>query len=166
MNEKQMNIFTELIYEKHHKMNFIKRFFYRRRVNKFIKNIENGSPSFDLLWALSDFIKIAEMVFFYDNSLKNESIGLYSSKNYQDYNNGFKITCKDCSIVIKLYAKSKEVALSIERHNGEKTATSISFMDNQWVGEPTMYDEMLLEQVIKRINEKAIALFWFCYNQR
>lgn len=170
MNEtiSTMNIFMQYIYKKIN-MNFFNIIHYMihiYKINKFKKEIHNGSPGFDVLWQMADFVKLSEMVFCYDNSIDNKDIGLYSSRNYQNGTNGFRIIEENYDITIKLFSKSKEVALEINRSRGEKLKTAISFKDNKWKDNHDKYDEMLLEQVIELINTKILLLFDYCYNAR
>lgn len=163
-----INVFMDYIYKKdiYKSINFLKFINHKRQVKKFKKSIYSGSPSFNILWQMSDFIKHAEFVFFYDNSVKNSEIGLYSSKNYQDGTNGFKLLSQDCDITIKLFWDSKSVILEIARNKGDKVKTILNFKDEQWVANPSIYEEMALEQVIKLINDRILKLFDFCYNLR
>ena len=165
---KSTNIFMNLIYKKttFSLFHLIKYFSHKRELKKFKKTLMNGSPSFGLLWKMADFIKIAEIVFFYDNSLKNSTLGLYSSKGYIPGENGFKINSEDCLLVIKLYSDSQRVVLEVDRTKGECMKSHLSFINEEWEGDPTIYDEMLLEQLIKLINSKIIALFKYCYDLR
>lgn len=162
------NMFMNIIYRKvtFSFRNFFKYHKHRREYKKFVNNIKNGSPSFGVLWKMADFIKLAELVFFYDNSLKNTEFGLYSSKGYNPEENGFKIRTNECSIVIKLYSGLEKVVLSIERLNGENLKTTLTFISDGWYGSHTTYDEMLLEQVIKIINSRILMLFEHCYDLR
>ena len=166
-NAYKENIFIDKICGKSQKGLF-KRIAHKSSVKSFIKKIHKGSPGFDMLWQMADFIRISELVFCYDNSLSNTNIGLYSSKNYNQGTNGFKIIDVgfNCIITIKLFAKSRQVALEIERTNGENMRTSINFIDEKWEHNPSIYDEMLLEQVIKSINKRIIMLFDYCYELR
>lgn len=165
---KTTNVFLNLIYEKT-KLSFktfFKYFIHKRKVKKFRNDILKGSPSFGLLWKMSDFIKGAEKIFFYDNSTKNTEIGLFSSKGYSPGNNGFKINTEECFIVVKLFSDDQKVAIELERRNGEGMKTLFVFINEEWAEEHNLYDEMLLEQVIKIINSKIILLFDYCYNLR
>lgn len=146
--------------------NLFKYFSYKRKVNKFRSNILNGSPSFDLLWNMADFIKFAEGIFFYDNSLKNTEFGLYSSRNYTNGQNGFRVSTPECRLVIKLFSDHQRVCVEIERIKGEGRKSTLSFTDGDWDDSHNQYDEMLLEQIIKVINSSIIALFDHCYNLR
>lgn len=163
----QTNIFIDLIYKKKTLSLFglIPYLKHRRAVKAFKDLIDKCSPGFEMLWAISDFIKIAEHVFFYNNSTKTE-IGLFSSDNYQEGTNGFKVYDDNCNITLKLFNGSKTVALEVERTNGNKKKSMLSFKNESWEKNPTVYDEMMMEQVIKAINKKTLLLFDYCYKLR
>ena len=110
-----LNLFANKIYnkKKYTFWNGISYLIHRNSIKRFRNKILKGSPSFDVLWNMSNFIKIAEFSFFYDNSIKNTDFGLYSSKNYQDGTNGFKIITPECIITIKLFNESKSVCITI-----------------------------------------------------
>lgn len=162
------NLFMKMIYEKPKLSlkNIFKYWKHKREVKKFRNDILKGSPSFGLLWKTATFIKLAEIVFFYDNSTTNTEIGLFSSNNYSIGENGFKIIDEKCTITIKLISESQRVLLEVNRNFGGKFRSSMSFMDNKWEGDPEAYDEMLLEELIKIINKKIVMLFDWCYNKR
>ena len=165
---KTPNVFLNLINDKVKlsAKTFFKYFAHKREVKKFRKSIKNGSPSFGLLWKMADFIKGAEKIFFYDNSTKNTEIGLFSSKGYNPGNNGFKINTPECFVVVKLFSDDQKVMIELERRNGEGIKTLFVFEKENWVEEPNLYDEMLLEQVIKIINSRMLMLFDYCYELR
>ena len=171
MNHKinrSINPFIGLIYEKID-LKFKTLFKYRKhrkKVKRFIKDILECSPSLDILWKMADFIKLAEKIFFYDNSIKNTEIGLYSSKNYPVAQNGFRISTAECRVVIKLFSDVQKVCVEIERLKGEGGKISLSFTNGEWDNTPNQYDEMLLEQIIKIINSRIIVLFNYCYDLR
>lgn len=168
-NMKTPNIFMNIISEKNPK-GLISKWAHKIKLRRFRKTILEGSPSFGLLWKMADFIKIAEVVFFYNNTHSLDSeFAIYSSKEYMAGTNGFKL--KDdgtgCIIVIKLISDTQKVIVDIERQRGNKLKNSLVFVDNKWQDTNyTAYDEMLLEQVIKIINSKIIALFDHCYSLR
>ena len=168
MAEKQKSDhkFINLINEKRSPKLFrlIPYFIHKAKVNKFKKRIKNGSPDFDTLWAMADFIKLAEYIYFYDNSTENKEFGLYSSKNYSEGTNGFKIINDNYNITLKLFDKQKRVALDVTRTLGEKVTNSMSFKENEWLQEPGPYDELLLGNIIDIINTKILKLFDYCYD--
>lgn len=163
-----VNLFIYFIYRKinfsmFHIFKYMK---HKYKLNEFKKSIIDGSPSFGLLWKMADFVKYAELIFFYDNSVKNNDFGLYSSTRYDDGENGFKITTDKYTIVVKLYSESKKVSIELNRLIGDKIRTNISFIDEQWTSNPSIYDEMIIEQIIKDINSRIIKLFNYCYELR
>lgn len=167
-NMKTANIFMNMIIEKNAKGIFNK-LIHKRKLHKFRKGIIEGSPSFGLLWKMADFIRMAEIVFFYDNTHSLDSeFALYSSKEYMPGTNGFKL--KDnksgCIIIIKLISDTQKVVVDIERQRGNRIKNTMVFINNEWEDMYTGCDEMLLEQVIKIINSKIIALFDYCYSLR
>jgi hypothetical protein len=139
-------------------------------LRKFRKTILEGSPSFGLLWKTADFIKISEIVFFYNNTHSLDSeFAIYSSKEYIAGTNGFKLKDDKTGVilVIKLISDSQKVVVDIERQHGNKLKNTMTFVNNNWQdSDYTAYDEMMLEQVIKIINNRIIALFDHCYSLR
>ena len=142
-----------------------KYFRHKKKVKKFRKNILQCSPTIGLLWKMADFIKLAEKIFFYDNSLKNSSIGLYSSRSYTIGQNGFRVNTQECRITIKLINSESRVMVEIERLKGDGGKSTLSFINGEWEDTYTKYDEMLLEQIIKIITVKIIELFDLCYSE-
>lgn len=168
-NMKSPNTFMNIISEKNSKGIF-KRLAHKIKLYKFRKSILEGSPSFGLLWKMADFIKISEMVFFYNNTHALDSeFAIYSSKEYMAGTNGFKL--KDDKngviLIVKLISDSQKVIVDIERQRGNKLKNTMTFVNSNWQdANYTAYDEMMLEQVIKIINNKVIALFDHCYDLR
>ena len=172
----EFNPFIRLIYEKEEKKitNLFKYLSHKRKLNKFKKTIYNGSPSFETLWQMSEFIKFAETAFLYDNSLESDNyIGLYSSRNYKHDENGFKIInsefSRDCDITVKLDNKKSTVALAIEPHKNREGNTKVLwFKNNSWMYESdeTVKNEILLDMSIDIINSCILELFGFCYYMR
>ena len=168
-NMKSPNTFMNVISEKNSKGIF-KRLAHKIKLHKFRKNILNGSPSFGLLWKMADFIKISEMIFFYNNTHALDSeFAIYSSKEYIAGTNGFKLKDDKTGVIliIKLISDTQKVVVDIERQRGNKLKNTMVFINNNWQDSGyTAYDEMMLEQVIKIINNKIIALFDYCYSLR
>ena len=168
-NMKSPNTFMNVISEKNSKGIF-KRLAHKIKLSRFRKTILEGSPSFGLLWKMADFIKIAEVVFFYNNTHSLDSeFTIYSSKEYMAGTNGFKLKDDKTGVVlvVKLISDTQKVIVDIERQRGNKLKNTMTFVDNNWQDTNyTAYDEMMLEQVIKIINGKIIALFDYCYDLR
>lgn len=169
-NSKKINMFMEHIYGKQQfkLSNLFQYLKHRKAIKKFKKDIGEGSPSFNVLWQMADFIKLAESVFFYKNTQKDSEFGLYSSRNYTAGSNGFRVTDAENNlrVTIKLFSETKQLLLEVEYIGGDHPKEYLSFKDNDWDCPPSIYDEMLLEQVIKSINHNILRLFDSCYNKR
>jgi hypothetical protein len=169
-NSKKINMFMEHIYnKKQFKLsNLFQYLKHRKAVKKFKKDISNGSPSFYVLWQMADFIKLAESVFFYKNTQKDSEFGLYSSRNYAAGSNGFRVTDVEngLRVTIKLFNETVQLLLEIEYIGSDHPKEYLSFEDNDWENAHNIYDEMLLEQIIKSINHNILRLFDSCYDKR
>ena len=167
---KSINMFMKHIYDKEpfKLSNIFKYLKHKKTIKKFKKDINEGSPSFNVLWQMADFIKLAESIFFYKNTQKDSEFGLYSSRNYTTGSNGFRVTdsVNGLRVTIKLFNETKQLLLEIEYMNSDNPKQYLSFIDNEWDIMPTIYEEMLLEQVIKSINTSILRLFDNCYNKR
>ena len=165
-----LNIFMKYIYDKEQfkLLNIFKYWKHRVDLKRFKRNIFEGSPTFNILWQMADFIKLAESIFFYKNTQKENTFGLYSSRNYTSGTNGFRVTdsYRGLKVTIKLFSESRKVLLEIDYLNSENQKQSLSFTDNDWDIIPTAYDEMLLDQVIRSINFSILKLFDDCYDKR
>lgn len=164
------NVFMSIIHDKP-KSGFFKKLKHKRAVKKFRNDIKEGSPGFGLLWRMADFIKLAEDCFFYANTLDNTEFGLYSSRAYTRGQNGFKLYDHEAIITIKLISETEKVIMEIDRIKSNSTPgvcsskTTLSFSKEQWDNKPTMYDEMLLEAAIRKINSRILYLFDYCYDR-
>lgn len=157
-----INIFMDYINRQRLCKGFFNKIKCDRDAKKFIKQIYEGSPSFSLLWDFADFIKLSEKVFFRKNT---PDCKLYSSSEYKEGQNGFKIIDSKVGnttieIVVKLYTKSQKIAVAITYKDSEPNSTRImEFENGDWKRSHTVYDEMLLENIISIINTKIIELF-------
>lgn len=160
------NIFFNMILDRQNykSKNIFGRLHHKWTVYKFRKTILKGSPSFGLLWKMADFVKLAEEIYFYDNSTKKNT-GLFSSINYAIGENGFKVFHYDCNITIKLFSDTQKVALEVDRLHGNKIKSNLVFINESWDGNPGIYDELLLDRLITIINNSIISLFDECYDK-
>lgn len=158
------NVFIDLISKKTLTKGFFKMIHHHHDVNKFKRTIEKGSPSFFLLWNFADFIKYAEKIFFIENS-NPEKLGCYSSRNFKAGQNGFRINTHEVSIVVKLFNSTCSIAMDI-LYKDTNTTEQFKFKNEEWDQEYNLYDEMLLEEIIKIINWRMILLFEECYDKR
>lgn len=157
---KKLNMFIDIIYEKMECRSVFSKFFNYLKMKRFKRILLTSSPSFYTIWQISDFIKYAERLFFYSNNIKN---ALYSSTDYVDGENGFKIKDKNVIVTVKVYKVSAKVTLQIDYINSstslKKIPTSMEFVNNVWVEDHTKYDEILLENVIRIIYKYVFELF-------
>lgn len=156
-----INIFIDYINRKRLCKGFFARLKCDRDAKKFIKIIYEGSPSFSLLWDFADFIKLSEKIFFRKNT---PDCKLYSSSDYKEGQNGFKLidsnVYRTIEIVVKLYTKSQKIAVAITYKSSEPECTRImEFENGDWKKSHTVYDEMLLENIISIINTRIVNTF-------
>ena len=142
---------------------FFKHLKFRSELKKFKKTINEGSPSFGVLWSFADFIKYAEIIFFFNNTKKNY---LYSSDGYEPGHNGFRISFEEYIITVKLYTESQIVAIEIEYPYTNHRPVSYKFKNGNWVDEPDNYDILLIDRVINIINMNMIKLVDWCVAKR
>ena len=143
--------------------NFFKHFKFKSELKKFKKTLDEGSPSFGVLWSFADFVKYAEIIFFFNNTKKNY---LYSSDGYEPGHNGFRISSEEYVITVKLYTDSQTVAMEIEYPKTTHRPISYKFKGGNWVDEPDNYDILLIDRVINIINKTMIGLVDFCVDKR
>lgn len=153
------NVFMEPIYRKSNKFFGIPSKLF---LNKTIKFLRNTMPNFALFWQISDFIKILEKIFFYDNSQSNS---MYSSLNYNDGENGFRFKNSDVSITIKLYERSETIGIEIHRLKGSELKSSMTFSSDDNVT-LNKQDSALLESVINCVIEECIYLMKMYYKMK
>ena len=161
-NNKNINIFMRYINDKVPYRYFLRRIIHNISVYRFKRNILNGSPSFNILWQMADFVKLSERIFFYNNNTEGL---IYYSNNYATGENGFIARDDGVKIIVKLYRDTKKVTVDIWRLSGSNAKTILTFTQDEWDNTPTVYDEMLLELVIKIINHNVIYLFNKCYSK-
>lgn len=159
------NGFLNIIDKKYTGFNPIKKLISRVRFNLTCRKIFNTSPSFGQLWSFSDFIKLAEKIFFYNN--KSGST-LFSSASYKIGENGFVITSDvdHVNVTLKLYSDTQSIIMEIKRTNGTNMMTSLRFKENDWDGTPDEADIILLDNVIGIINRHIVMLLRYCYDRR
>ena len=136
---------------------------YKRKLKKFIKNINSGTPSFGLLWYFSEFIQYAEIIYSFDN---NKNGQLYSYRTYNPGQSGFKITTDDLNIIVKLYSSEQKVGIDIQNKNSGKISTNYTFINQNWDKEPDEYDLLLIDRVIEIINKHMISLTFWCIDKK
>ena len=136
---------------------------YKKKLNKFIRSLDEGSPSFGVLWNFADFIKYSEFVFFYDNC---KTSNLFSSIGYAPGENGFKISEEDYTIIVKLFSDSQRVGIDIENKKGNKLKKNYTFEKNEWIEEPDEYDILFIDRIISIINRHMITMLNDCIKKK
>lgn len=164
------NPFIRLLYQKENikSKNLFKRLSYIKKLNKFKKSTYYSSPSLDMLWHMADFIKFAEDAFLYNNSIDNKEIGLYSSRKYKSWENGFKLQNDDFNIILKINKKDSTIGIVITDNTQDPKEKVLWFKDNDWMygSDITIENEILLDMVIDKINYCIFLLFDDCYYKR
>lgn len=156
------NIFMDPIYKKDNK--FFGLFSYLR-LRKTIKYLRTTMPNFALLWQLSDFIKLLEKVYFYNNSQSNV---FYSSLKYDIGENGFRFRDNNVIITFKLHENNNMIMLDISRNKGNNLKSSMEFYDNDTSrgSELNKDDLSLFETCINTIIEESIHLMKYYYKMK
>lgn len=164
--KKSDNVFVDMLYQRHYKKGLSK-FLYDIKIRRFFKKMKKSSPDFNMLWNIADFITVAELGFEYDNNsiqYRYTDEKLFSSKDFKRGENGFKIYSDAFTVTIKLYSnKNNKVSLEVARRYGSNASSFMSFTNNDWDGETySIMNEIILEQVIRLINERVYKLFVNC----
>lgn len=144
-------------------LNMGKYFTHKLKLRKFFKTLDEGSPSFGVLWSFSEFIQYAEVVY----SFPNDRDGvLYSSRSYSPGESGFKISRDDMSITVKLWSDTNKVGIDIQNKEGSKFKSSYTFIRQSWTEDPDEYDILLIDRVIDVINKNMIQLTKWCIDKK
>ena len=159
------NGYLNIIDKKYTGFNPILKWISKIRFKRTCRKIFNTSPSFGQLWNFASFVRLAEEIFFYNN--KRDST-LYSSASYKAGENGFVITSEIDHVVItvKMYSDTEQIAMDVKRTNGTNMMTTFLFRSNDWEGEPSESDIVLLDNIIGIINRHIVMLLEFCYLRR
>lgn len=142
----------------------IKYWKWNKKYKAFKKMIMSSAPDFGTLWQFAEFIKQAEMIFFYNNN-KNEEI--YSSTGYNPGENGFKLRVyDDAEIIVKLFIDNETVMMDLNRLKGTNLKNSYVFQGGQWMYNPDCYDMILLDQVESIISKAIIYMIDWCIDAK
>ena len=159
------NMYMQEVERKYLGKNPIKRFFNRMKHKKFLKKISDMSHSIGTLWFFCDFIKLAELIYFFDNK-KNSYI--YSSSSYSYGENGFIINDeKNNNVVIKckLFSDDQKILIEVKRTNGSNMITEFSYSNNEWNFNKfdSEYSNVLVDNTLGIINKAIVYLIDFCW---
>lgn len=158
------NYFMGIIMNKYRGKNPIAKWLNTRYYKKECKKIKSKSHNLGSLWFFSEFIKLAELYFFFDN--KNGAY-IYSSRSYKYGENGFVINDTEHNIVLKctLNADEQEIFINIKRTNGTNLSTDLVHNGQRW--RITIDDDcsrVLIDNVIAIINQAIIYVLDFCWS--
>lgn len=125
----------------------------------------NGAPSYELLWSFCQFIRYAEKVIFYHNTLEST---IYVDSDLLDFEKrAMKITTKDTDISLILkkvenpadrYTPFKVINLEIKRHFGKEMLNKFTIVN----GEVKYNDSgdialiTIINQLLINVMEKAV----------
>jgi hypothetical protein len=130
-------------------VNYLKAILQELNYKKFMKQLKQIAPDFDLLWDFANFIKLLEVVFFYDN---NSTTGrYYSSTSYKDNENGFIINLHEQHLTLKFKLDRNDhdkITLEVDRRFGHKIKTTFIIINRE-----TNFDSIHDINLIYNINE-------------
>ena len=165
VSETKLNRFLDEVEKKYLGKNPFKRIISKWKFDRFCKEVMKSSPSLGVLWFFADFIKLAERIYFFNNSKDGE---LYSSYSYPIGENGFIINDKDhnISINIKLNSDYQKVIVEVKRLFGTYKSTEHCFINNDWTEDRQNYDEVLIDNTIGIINTYIVGLLRYCWKSK
>lgn len=165
VSETKLNRYLDQVETKYLGKNPIKRLISKYKFNKFCKEVMKSSPSLGMLWYFADFIKLAERIYFFNNSKEGS---LYSSSNYYIGENGFIINDSifKIKITVKLNSDDQTTHLEIKHLSGTQLITEHVFKNNSWTDDRQNYDEVLIDNVIGIINSYIVGLMKYCWNMK
>lgn len=162
MDQKYNNIFFENILQPRETW-FISKLIQDYRIKKYYKDLYNTSPSYAMMREMAEFIKIAELAYFYHNSNKIDCDGMpvtYTNNNiiYLE----FMLTeHKICTIGLK--QNSDTIILNIKNIVTNEIITSLKFKDRQLVIDNKI-DEQLFINLLRSMMRSFIKLMKYCRN--
>lgn len=137
---------------------------YNRRYEKFKREFIRSSPDFIRMWQICEFVKLAEKIYFYNNSRDNI---ILSSNGYAPGSNGFVIETDDVSITVKLTMDIHKIVMEIKRKKGNLTKPTVyTFIEGDWTDDHDTSDELLVDFVTSIIVDHTVMVLDWCYNRR
>lgn len=161
-----MNSYMEAIEKKYVGHNIFRRYISWLRFRKFQTKIIKQSHSIGSLWMFADFIKIAERVYFYENTKSGD---IYSSSSYTSGENGFHIKdpLERVEIHCKLYSDDQAIVFEVKRINGGSIVNEVRFQGGEWTyGKGHDYNEVLVDNIIGIVNNAIITVLDFCWKYK
>lgn len=159
------NYFMEIVLRKYHGKNPILKWLNLKNYKKECKKIRMKSHTIGSLWFFSEFIRLAEAVYFFNNK---KDAYIFSSRSYEYGRNGFIITDNDIGITLNcdLDSDAQSITISIKRHNGSNLVTKFIYENGNWdfIKGESMYSRVLIDNAIAIINKAIVYVLDFCWN--
>lgn len=155
------NMFFGFLYRKVVTKGFFKSLIEKASYKVFLNSLKKTSPDFEMLWQFANFIRMLELCNWYDNCKTNT---IFSSKEYENGENGFIINKQNRQLIFKLYNYNETITIYIKRKYGNKKDSEITFKNHGMVLE-TQEDTVLMNNIIKDTMDSIIYLFSEYYNK-
>lgn len=111
----------------------------------FTKYMENISPDFKMLWCISTFINVLEILYMYHNT---EEASIYSILTNKSAIKSFRVNYTDFYIEYTLYENDLTINCKVVRSWNKDSTSEITFKDGQCVMDTRM-DEILMYNIIE-----------------
>lgn len=121
----------------------------------FLKYIEMISPDFKLLWCMSDFIKMLELLYMYHNV---ENATLYSILTKKSTTRSFRINFADFYIEYTLYEDDMMINCKVIRLWNKDSTSEITLRDGEGKLE-TRSDEILMYNIVNFTMSQIQSVF-------
>lgn len=130
---------------------------------KLMRTIKKESPTFGVLWQISDFIKCLEQTYFYENDpMKN---GISSTDQTQSDQNGFRINTNEFRIDCKLCIKNERVILNLTGFHGNKKEIRFEFANGEWISDHDEHTDIQLNSTISIIWAEVLGILSYYYDR-
>ena len=132
----------------------------------------NTSPSFDVMYTYSDFIRLLERVFFYKNAmLKNDEEKYDKLVSDSELNNLKKVLILDLGnddvfITFTMDYRDEDEVIEIKvKYNFGKKASQTYVVVNREVNYDSIHSENLMITILERLQKAMAKLFLDYYNK-
>lgn len=116
-----------------------------RSYRNFTKYLETISPDFRMLWCISSFIKVIEILYMYHNV---EDAPIYSILTTKSTVQSFRVNYDDFYIEYTLYEDDYTINCKVVRHWNKDSTSKITFRDGECTMD-TRVDEILMFNIIE-----------------
>lgn len=136
----------------------IKWYFEVRDVAKYMESI---SPDFKMLWCISGFIKVLEILYMYHNV---EDAPIYSILTNKSTIQSFRVNYEDFYIEYTLYEDDFTINCKVVRSWNKESKSEITFEDGQCVMDSRV-DEILMFNIIEWTMTRVREVFMEYYKK-